>query len=113
MIDLKRPKKTKKQLKNEAVENGIGYMDEKYPYGSRLRFNKPEIDKLDALKKANAGEKVTIKAIGKVIEVSTANSENGKDHHSVEVQIQKIEISGRNKDMPGDEKDAFNSKDED
>lgn len=107
MINLK---KTKEQLKKER--KGMDhlaqpYSGDEYPWGSRLRFEKPEIDKLDALKKAQAGDQVKIVAVGKVIEVSTSSSENTNGRHSVEVQIQKIEVSGKAKDAPEDEKDAF------
>jgi hypothetical protein len=107
MIDLKNTKKQKKEI-NEAPSSE----ESRYPWGTRLRFEKPQLDKMDVLKKADAGDKVKITAIGKVIEVSSSASENGRDHQSVEIQIQKIEIEGAAKDMASDEKDAFNAKED-
>lgn len=104
MIDLKR---TKAQIKKENSPRAIGGDYEQYPWGTRLRFNKPEIDKFDVLKKSAAGEQVSIRAVGKIVEVSTSASEKGRAHHSVEIQITRIEITGKEKDMPEDEKDAF------
>jgi hypothetical protein len=109
MIDLK---KTKAQLKEErnqqitaspSIDGG-----DQYPWGTSLRFEKYAIDKIDALKKGNAGDMVKIVAFGKIVEVRTTDSSSDRKHHSVEIQIQKIDIKGQEKDMPEDENDAFN-----
>ena len=79
MIDLKKPKKTKEERKKEME---VGYPDEdRYPWGTRLDFNKPEVDKIKALKSVTAGDKVNISAIGKVTRVQVTDAENGKARH--------------------------------
>ena len=52
LVDIKRPKKTKKELEKEAT---VGYpKEDRYPYGSHLRFEKEEIEKIPALKDIKA-----------------------------------------------------------
>lgn len=105
MIDLKIPKKTKKEREKEMI--GYYSNEDKYPWGTRLDFNKEEIDKIKALKTAKAGDKVSISAIGKITRVEVTDAENGRSRHQVQIQVQKIEISNND---PGDEKKAFESK---
>ena len=96
LVDMKKPKKTKAEMKEE---NTIGCYDEgdKYPYGLQLRFEKDEIEKLSSLKTIQAGDMVNIVAKGKVTEVRVTDKDKGKNRHSVEIQIQSIDIpDGKN-----------------
>ena len=107
MISLKRSKKDiKKANKEMAVGPSIG---EEYPYGTRLRFEKEEIDKIDGLKNVNAGDSVSLKAIGTIAEVSSRDSDKkGESSRTVEIQIEKISI-----DHETEEKKGFNDKEDD
>lgn len=96
LVDMKRPKKTKKEMEKEMT---VGYMeDEKYPYGLCLRFDKNEVAKIPALKTINADTPVMLEARGFVKNVSVVDdATEGRSRHNVEIQIQKIGISS-NKD---------------
>ncbi len=107
LVDIKRPKKSEKEIKKEAT---IGYPvnEDRYPYGTCLTFDKEEIEKLDVLKNVKADETVEIQAVGFVKEVAitdTSEKSGDRKRHRVEIQIQKIGISiKKNKKL--DEMDA-------
>lgn len=102
MISLKR-RKTK-----TAESIGVPSSAEDYPWGTRLRFDSPEIEKIGGvLGKAVAGDEVRISAVGKIIEVRVQADGAKSKHQSVEIQITKISITGKNSDDPTDEKEAF------
>jgi len=100
LVDLKLPKKTRKQLEKEMAAEAPEPMDEQYPWGVQLRFDKREIEKIEGLQNINAGTAVNIQAIGKVTEVRTTDAEKGRKRHNVEIQIQKIAIAPRTKEKP-------------
>ena len=98
LVDLKLPKKTKAQLKKE-MEPTIGIEDrEKYPWGAKLNFDKEQIEKIKGLQSVAGGEKVEIRAIGKVVEVRITDAEEGRKRHNVEIQVQKIAITPKAKE---------------
>lgn len=100
MIDLKQPKKSKKELK-EGMEAPVPDQDA-YPWGTRLNFETEQIEKMPALQKADAGEKVQIKAIGTIISVNVRDYVDGiKKRKSVEIQIEKIEIADSRSEKAG------------
>jgi hypothetical protein len=80
------PKKKKKSLPDSEP------VAERYPWGLRLNLTKKEIDKIKGLSDMDAGEKVAIQAIGKIIEVRKTTTDKGNDSLSMEIQIQKIGI---------------------
>jgi len=88
MIDLKRSKKEIKKENQCAPFDG-----DIYPYGTRLSFNKAQIEKLPALKGVAVGTRVEVSGIGKVIEIRANEREgtNGSEH--VEIQIQQIDLT--------------------
>ncbi|MDY7001249.1 MAG: hypothetical protein SVS15_05650 [Thermodesulfobacteriota bacterium] len=111
MIDLKIPKKTKKEIQAEREQYEIGPDGgDKYPYGTRLNFNTDEVKKLGVdVSKIKAGEEVTGKFKGKVIGVRQSERESGDKEQSFEVQIMAIGIEdGMDKAW----KEAFEGKDE-
>ena len=96
LVDMKIPKKTKAEMKKE---HSIGFYGEgdRYPYGLQLRFEADQIEKIPALKTIQAGDMVNIAAMGKVTEVRVTDKDKGKNRHSVEIQIQSIDIpDGKN-----------------
>ena len=94
MIDLKLSKKEKKKHGGEVtIEASLP----EYPYGTTLSFEDDQLKKLK-LEKIEAGDMVSIAAVGKVIRLSVNENDKEKEHKSIEIQIQKIEI------IPGDEK---------
>ena len=96
LVDLKRPKKTKKELGKDSVPS-TGPDEDQYPWGLRLNFDKAEIDKIKALKGIPAGAKVKVTAIGKVVEVSITDRTNNNNRHRVEIQLQKVGIEDQSK----------------
>ena len=104
MIDLKRTKKQQAKKKDISSDE---YFEE-YPYGARLQFDSPEIDKIDSLKNIKAGDSVEIKAVGMVTEVRIIEVSKGSSERTVEVQIQKISI-----DSKAEEAKGFNEKEDD
>lgn len=91
LIDLKRPKLTEKERKEQAT---IGPSEEnQYPYGSRLSFDKEEIAKIKSLQNIQAGAKVNIQAVGKVIEVRVVDAEGTRKRHNIEIQVQRIAVA--------------------
>uniref|UniRef100_A0A6H1ZKH3 Putative capsid protein n=1 Tax=viral metagenome TaxID=1070528 RepID=A0A6H1ZKH3_9ZZZZ len=106
MISLKR---SKKDIKKANKEMSVGpSMGEEYPYGTRLRFEKEEIDKIDGLKNVNAGDSISLKAIGTITGVSIRDSDKGEGSRTVEIQIEKISV-----DHETEEKKGFNDKEDD
>lgn len=97
MIDLKMTKKQKKE-----ASSAVDVDSPEYPFGTSLDFQKEQINKLPALKSADVGDKVEVHGIGKITSIHTSDSDSGDSHHSVVIQIQKIEI-----DTPNEEKKAF------
>jgi hypothetical protein len=95
LVDLKRPKKTKKQLNTEVVP--MDASEDLYPYGLRINFDKAEIDKIQALKGIPAGAQVKVSAIGKVVEVSITDRTNNNKRHRVEIQLHKVGIEDQSK----------------
>jgi hypothetical protein len=89
MVDLER---TKKEMK-AAAPPAISYEDERYPYGTCLRFEKSEMDKLglDASKLA-VGQKMEIRAIGEVTNISSHESTTGEDQ-SCAIQITSMSLA--------------------
>jgi len=103
LIDMKRPKKTKAQLKTYCdVPAGN---DEQYPWGLKITLDKDEIAKIKGLEKIPAGATVNISAVGKIIEVAITNKDTEKTRHRIEIQIQQIGISGTGR-MDKDDADA-------
>ena len=101
MIDLKLPKKTKKEMEKEATI-GYPYDGDTYPYGCKLRFEKEQIEKIGALKSMNAGDKVRLIAVGTITSVDIHDkADDKKSRRSVEIQIEKIDIPDPNSEDAG------------
>ena len=101
LINMKKPKLTKEEMKEQAVEIPSPEGEDRYPYGLRIRLQSDEVAKIESLQKIEAGAMVMIKALGKVTEVSVVDSEDDK-RRTVEIQIHEIGIA----DKAGD-KEAF------
>ena len=99
LVDVKLSKKSKKEMDRAAVTS---YSDgNRWPYGLRLRFENEEFNKLPVLKTLTTGDVVNIVGLGSVVAVSIQERSDGKDDHTVEIQIEKINISPKKrlKDM--------------
>ena len=106
LVDMKKPKKTKAQLKKDYDDQPI-CDEEQYPYGLRINLEKDAIDKIKGLSKIPAGATVNIQAVGKIIEVSITNKEKDTSRHHMEIQIQQIGIAGTGKMDPDESEAAF------
>lgn len=94
LIDMKLPKKTKKELKEEMATMPLGGAQPEYPYGMELRFEKEQIEKIKILKSIKANADVKIHAEGFVKEVRIVDTADEKrSRQSVEIQITKLAIS--------------------
>lgn len=93
MIDMKIPKKTKAELKKMNEPMMVGDDHNKYPYGLQLRFEKDQIEKLPGFKGVKVGDTVIIHGTGKITEVRMSERTGGKDHHSIEVQLEAVDVS--------------------
>ena len=91
LINLKLPERKKDEKLEEAVPDTMER--EEYPYGLKLRFEKEQVDKISSLQKIAAGAKVTISATGKVTEVRVTDSAKNSGRHSVEIQVQEVQIA--------------------
>lgn len=89
MVDLKLPKQKKgKGGGAMAVYEGVR---EEYPWGTRISFEKDQIDKMPELKDAEAGEMVKVYGMGKVVKVETADGMDNKMRR-VEIQLHKVAV---------------------
>jgi aspartyl-tRNA synthetase len=102
LIDMKLPKKTKKEL--EAIPSVKMDERDRWPYGLQLRFEKEQISKMPELERLKVGNVVNISGIGKVVGVRMSERQKGENDHTIEVQIEKIGVSSVKKpedmDMP-------------
>lgn len=89
LVDLRLPKKSKKELTKEVEID-----QPKYPYGFQLRFDSEQVKKLPQLEKVKIGEKVTVNAIGEVIEVRKVDRQKEDNQFSVEIQLKQIGVQG-------------------
>lgn len=103
LIDLKRPKKTTAELKKErmGIMPGTEAEGDRYPYGTSLRFDKEEIDKIEILKsiKADAEVKIVAEAFVKMVETTDVSSKSSgsypRPRKEVQIQITKISIEAK------------------
>ena len=89
MIDLKLSKKKKKELNGEVPTVSF---DQEYPWGTSLTFEDEQLKKLN-LSKVEAGDSISLSAIGKIVNISVYEKDKEKGRKSVEIQLQKIEIT--------------------
>ena len=101
LVDLKMPKKTKKELKEGMAVPSLG---EEYPYGMRLSFGTDQMGKFPQLEKVKVGEKVGIQGIGEIMEVRKVDRQGDKNQFSVEIQLQKVGIKSGS---PGKEDESL------
>lgn len=88
LADMKLPKKTEKELKAESLP--VLDNQDRYPWGLQLRFEKDQIEKLPTLPSYKVGDRVMIQAEATITGVRMSERQNGKEDHSVEMQIEKI-----------------------
>ena len=95
MVDLKLPKKSKKEKQAETAS--IEMPEEKYPWGLQLRFGDESLDKLGVdLSKISINDEVEGRIMGKVIEVSQGESQGDGVRRSMEIQLTKIGFDDKN-----------------
>lgn len=88
LIDLRLPKKSKKELSKTMV------MDQpKFPYGFQLRFDSEQVEKFPQLKDVKKGAKFLVKGVGEVTGWDKSDRQGGKENYSVEIQLQKVALS--------------------
>jgi hypothetical protein len=90
MVDIKLPKKTKKEMMDEMPAISTIEERDRWPYGLRLHFETEQIDKLPHLKDMKIGQKVTVQGVGEVTEISMREQKEGKESWVVEVQLHEV-----------------------
>jgi hypothetical protein len=91
LIDMKLPKKTKKELKEENVISYEGDGD-RYPYGLRIHFETKQLENLPYLSGRNVGDKCMVYAEATITDNRMFERQSGKKEHTVGIQIEKIDI---------------------
>lgn len=94
LTDMKLPKKTKEELKSECAPSSVGDQD-CWPYGLQLQFEKDQVDKMPVLTALKVGDRVMVQGEARVTSIRTSERQDGKDNHSVELQIEKIGVAKR------------------
>ena len=93
LIDMKLPKKTKKELKEYDQPIMAGERD-RWPYGLQLRFETEQVELMPSLKDYSVGDRVVISAEAKVTEVRMVERQStggeAKPQYTVELQIEQI-----------------------
>jgi len=98
LVDMKEPKR--KRDKNTTMEAPMDYDREKYPYGLRLRLENEQIKKIKGIKDFKVGDTVSVIGTGKITTIRISEDQKSNDH-SIEIQLEKIAVSGKKalKDM--------------
>jgi len=90
LVDMKLPKKSKKEMKEEYA---ISPMDEeRYPYGLRITFEQEQLKDLPYLKEKKVGDKCMIYCEAVITDTRMSERQNGKTNHSVGLQIEKVDV---------------------
>jgi ribosomal protein L21E len=89
LVDVKLPKKSKTELKAECEPISTADQD-RWPWGLQLLFEKEEIAKIPSLTNYKVGDKVAIQAEASVTSIRMSERQNGKEDHTVELQIEKV-----------------------
>lgn len=94
MVDMKLPKKSKEELKQECQPCTLGSEQDRWPYGLQLRFETEQVEKLPAMKEYKVGDKISIQATASVTEVrmseTQSTSQDKKVRWTVELQVEQI-----------------------
>lgn len=88
LVDLKLPKLSKKELTAECAvspDNG-----DRWPWGLQIRFEKEQIEKMPGLVDFKVGDRVLIQAEACVTSIRVSERQNGKEDHTIEMQIEQI-----------------------
>lgn len=86
MVDLKLPKKKREEMSKPVPLDDMP----EYPWGTKVTLEKACLDKLPTFKSLKAGDMVTFESLGKVTEVRVTDKDQSREHHTVEIQIQKM-----------------------
>ena len=100
LIDMKLPKKSKEELKNECCVSP-SYQQDRWPYGLQLRFETEQVEKMPSLKDYKVGDKVIVSAEAVVTEVRMSETQStDKDkqtRYTIELQLQQVGCEPKSK----------------
>ena len=101
MKSMKRPKKTKKELKAENTVSDIGVDSPEYPWGLELNLEDDALGSLDVTaKNFQIGNEITIQAKARVDRISSNKSRTGRNRDSVGLQITDMGLDGSKEKAP-------------
>jgi len=106
-MKLKSTKLTKTEAKKQYEVTASPEFDE-YPYGTRINLDKV-LSKRFGAEGLNAGDKVEIRAVGKVVSINSYDTEKEKSRH-VEIQLTSMAIENANSAEKAFEEEANNGK---
>ena len=92
LIDMKLPKRTKEELKNECMPMAAEEQD-RWPYGLEIRLEKDQLDKMPEVKNYKVGDKVIVYAEASITGTRISERQKGKDNHTMELQLEKIAVT--------------------
>jgi len=88
LVDLKRTPEDKKEYKTEITNYG----DEDYAWGTQLRFDDIEAEKLGIMG-LNVGDEVQIMGMARVISKSQNERQGTETNGHIEVQVTQLSVS--------------------
>ena len=103
LVDMKLPKKTKKELKEEypSITND---QQDRWPYGLQLRFETEQVEQMPSLKDYKVGDRVIVMAETSVTEVRMSETQSTdkdkKTRYTVELQVEQIACESKKKIPP-------------
>jgi len=95
MVSMKRTKADEAARKKEMNTACIASPGDDFPYGLRIDLNTESLDKLGLKTLPKVGTKMLVTCEVEVCRVSQNSRTNGSDDRSMELQIQRMELSKR------------------
>jgi hypothetical protein len=90
MVSVKLPKRNKKEMAGISSE----IEQDQYPYGMRIRFETEQVNSVPGVKELDTKDKVKLVAECSVISKSINKEVGGKERINVELQIEKVGVTG-------------------
>ena len=99
LIDMKLPKKTMKEMKEECVSSKTSEEQDRWPYGLQLHFETEQVEKLPKLKDFKVGDRVVVIGEATVTEVkqseTQSTNEKKRTNYTVELQMEQVSVEAK------------------
>jgi hypothetical protein len=108
---MKRPKKSKKELKTE--NEPIGYDAPDYPYGLEISLEDESLKSLgQGARDFEIGGEISVTAKARVDRISSNKNRRGRNHDSVSLQITDMDLGGKEKAPEASKFDGYQASQE-